>query len=62
MKVLRHFATENATRRLDIVQNISCLILRHFVQKYVLEISCNVVIENILIYLEQNELENIRTV
>ena len=38
MEVLEHFATENDTRRLNIVQNFSCQIsLRHFFPKYILE-------------------------
>ena len=30
MEVLKHFATENYTGRLDIVQNSDCVIFRHF--------------------------------
>ena len=37
MEVLKHFATENYTGRLDIVQNSDCVILRHFIPKYTLE-------------------------
>ena len=32
-----HFDTENCSRRLDVVQKKFCLVLRHFVSKYVLE-------------------------
>ena len=33
MEVLKHFATENYTGRLDIVQNSDCAIFRHFYPK-----------------------------
>ena len=58
MEVLKYFGTKNYTSRFDIIQNLSCVILGHFVSKYILGNIYSklalVIIRNVLIYLGQN--------